>query len=245
MRRTTTIAFLAALVLSACAHIDVTPEIRAAVDAPDRSAADRKTDERRHPEMLLAFTGVRPGMKVLDLGAGAGYSTELLARSVGASGRVYGQNAQRALDGFVKTRFDDRFAKFPLRNVVKVVRPDDDPVPPEAAPFDLVTFFFAYHDAAGGGADRPAMARRIYDALKPGGVLVVADHSAKAGDGVNVVRTLHRIEEATVRNDLEAAGFRYDGEAKFLRNPGDARDTHSSRSPVPVDEFVLRFTKPK
>jgi predicted methyltransferase len=81
-----------ALAAAACAPLHVTPEIRAAVAAPDRSEADRKTDERRFPEKLLAFSGVRPGLMVLDLGAGAGYSTEILARAVGASGMVYGQN---------------------------------------------------------------------------------------------------------------------------------------------------------
>lgn len=246
--KTRTCARLAALCLSllaaACAAPRVTPEIRAAIEAPDRSAADRKTDERRHPEKLLAFAGVRPGMKVLDLGAGAGYSTEILARAVGASGMVYGQNSQEAIDRYLKTRFDDRFARFPLKNVVKVIRPDADPVPAENAPFDLITVFFAYHDMAGAGIDRVMMLKRCYDALKPGGVMVIADHAAQAGTGTSVTRTLHRIDEATVMQDFAAAGFRYDGHADFLRNPDDPRNTHSSRSPVKVDEFVLRFVKP-
>jgi len=233
-----------ALAAAACAPLHVTPEIRAAVAAPDRSEADRKTDERRFPEKLLAFSGVRPGMKVLDLGAGAGYSTEILARAVGASGMVYGQNSQVAIDRYLKTRFDDRFAKFALKNVVKVVRPDDDPVPAEAAPFDLVTIFFAYHDLAGAGADRALFLKRCYDALKPGGAMVVADHAAQAGAGTSVTTTLHRIEEPVVLKDFEGVGFRYAGQADFLRNPDDPRDKPSSRSPIKVDEFVLRFVKP-
>jgi len=232
------------LAAAACAPLHITPEIRAAVAAPDRSEADRKTDERRYPEKLLAFSGVRPGMKVLDLGAGAGYSTELLARAVGASGTVYGQNSQKALDGFIKGRFDERFAKFALKNVVKVARPDDDPVPPGAAPFDLVTIFFAYHDTPALGVDRALLLKRCYDALKPGGVMVIADHAAKAGDGVSVSGTLHRIEETVVMKDFAAAGFRHDGYADFLRNPDDPRDKPVFRSPIKVDEFVLRFVKP-
>lgn len=233
-----------ALAGAGCSSLQVTPEISAAIAAPDRSEADRKADERRQPEKLLAFAGVRPGMKVLDLGAGAGYSTEILARSVGASGVVYGQNSQEAIDRYLKTRFDDRFAKFALKNVVKVVRPDADPVQPEGAPFDLITIFFAYHDMVGAGLDRATFARRCFDALKPGAALVVADHAAQAGAGVSVVKTLHRIEETVVIGDFEAAGFRYVGHADFLRNPDDPRNTHSSRTPVKVDEFVLRFVKP-
>ena len=83
----------------------------ALVAAPDRTEADLKTDQRRNPAMLLAFAGVKPAMRVLDLGAGAGYSTELLARAVGPTGRVYGQNPQMFLDQFVKGRFDERDRK--------------------------------------------------------------------------------------------------------------------------------------
>ena len=223
--------------------IDVTPEIRAAIASPDRSAEDRKTDERRNPELLLGFAGVRPGMRVLDIGAGAGYSTEILARGVGARGVVYGQNSQVAMDR-IKTRFDDRFARFALRNVVKVVRADEDPVPPEAGALDLVTIFFFYHDTPALGVDRALLTRRIYTALKPGGVVVVADHAAKAGDGVSVSRSLHRIEESVVKSDFEAAGFRYAGDADFLRNPDDPRDKPVFRSPIRIDEFVLKFVKP-
>ena len=223
--------------------IDVTPEIRAAIASPDRSAEDRKTDERRNPELLLGFAGVRPGMRVLDIGAGAGYSTEILARGVGARGVVYGQNSQVAMDR-IKTRFDDRFARFALRNVVKVVRADEDPVPPEAGALDLVTIFFFYHDTPALGVDRALLTRRIYTALKPGGVVVVADHAAKAGDGVSVSRSLHRIEESVVKSDFEAAGFRYAGDADFLRNPADPRTAPVFRSPIRIDEFVLKFIKP-
>jgi predicted methyltransferase len=249
MRRTFTPALLAAslLMLAGCetlSSMSVTPEISAAVAAPDRSEADRKLDERRKPELLLAFAQVRPGMRVLDLGAGAGYSTELLARAVGARGTVYGQNSQAAIDRYLKGRFDERIAKFPLKNVVKVVRPDQDPVPPNVAPFDLVTIFFTYHDTPADNIDRPLLLKRIFDSMKPGGMVVVADHAARKGDGTSVSGTLHRIEESVVRSDFEQAGFRYDGAADFLRNSGDPRTAPVFRSPIPVDEFVMRFVRP-
>ena len=89
------------------------------------------------------------------------------------------------------------------------------------------------------------MNRRLYEALKPGGLLVVADHSAKVGEGISVAKTLHRIEQSVVRQEIEAAGFRFIGEADFLRHPEDTRDFSVNRATGPVDEFVLKFQKPQ
>ena len=93
--------------------------------------------------------------------------------------------------------------------------------------------------------DRAAMNRKLFAALKPGASLVIADHSAKAGDGVAVGRTLHRIEEAVLRREVEAAGFKLVAEGDFLRQGGDPRDFNVNRPTGPVDEFVLRFEKPR
>jgi len=131
-----------------------------------------------------------------------------------------------------------------MRNVVRVLREYDDPIPPGVRQLDMVTFFFAYHDTAFMSVDRAKMNRALFEALKPGGILVVADHSAQPGAGNSVVKTLHRIEESTLRGELEAAGFKLIAEADFLRNPGDMRDAIVFRSQSPVDEFVLKFVKP-
>ena len=242
-------ALAAAAALAGCAGMtphawEVTPEIRAVVASPDRSDADRKTDERRRPEMLLAFAGVKPGMKVLEVGAGAGYSAELLARSVGPQGMVYAHNSPDAIARFIKTRFDERAAKPVMHNVVKLIRDFDDPVPSEVRGLDLATMLYEYHDTPAMGIDRTKMNRRIFDALKPGGYFVVADHSAKAGAGVSGSKTLHRIEEAVVRQEVEAAGFKLVAAADFLRNPDDPREATSSRAAFRVDAFVLKFVKP-
>lgn len=232
--------------LTGCAAMksQSTPEYRAIVANPDRSEADRQIDQRRNPELLLAFTGVRPGMMVLDMGAGGGYSTELLARAVAPGGTVYAQDSQ-AVSPRVKERFDER-AKTPvMQNVVRVQRDYDDPVPPGVRDLDLITFFFAYHDTAFMNVDRARMNRALFEALKPGGVLVIADHSAQAGAGVSVAKSLHRIEEATLRREIEAAGFRLVAETDFLRHPEDPRDAIVFRPKVPVDEFVLKFVKPR
>src|SRR5437588_12441059 len=121
------------------------PDYAAIVAAPDRSEADRATDKRRDPVKLLAFTGVRTGMTVLDMGAGGGYSTELMARAVGPTGKVYGPNSVEDA-GRMKDRLDGRFETPTMKHVVRLARAFDDPVPPEVRDLDLITFFFFYHD---------------------------------------------------------------------------------------------------
>jgi predicted methyltransferase len=72
---------------------------------------------------------------------------------------------------------------------------------------------------------------------------VTADHSARAGDGISVAKTVHRIEQRTLRQEIEAAGFKLVAEGDFLRHPEDTRDFNLNRPTGPVDEFVLRFEK--
>jgi len=230
-------------VVSAAAQDAKTPDYEAIVGLPDRSDADRQTDQRRQPARMLAFTGVRTGMKVLDMGAGAGYSTELLARAVGPGGAVYAQESAAVMER-VKDKFDIRAQKPAMKNVVHVIRNYDDPIPPDVSGLDLITFFFAYHDVTYMPVDRAEMNKKMFAALKPGGFLVIADHSARRGDGTTVAKTLHRIEEGTLRQEIEAAGFRLATEADFLRHPEDPRDAAVFRPQVPVDEFVLRYQKP-
>lgn len=229
---------------SAAAQGVKAPDYEAIVASPDRSDADRQTDQRRRPAKMLAFTGVTSGMKVLDMDANAGYSTELLARAVAPEGVVYAQDSAAIIERFVKDKFDIRAQKPAMKNVVHVVRDFDDPVPPGVSGLDLITFFFAYHDVTYMPVDRAAMNRKMFAALKPGGFLVIADHSARPGDGTNVSKTLHRIEESTLRREIEAAGFRLAAEADFLRHPEDPRDAAVFRPQVPVDEFVLKYQKP-
>jgi predicted methyltransferase len=220
------------------------PDYEAVVAAPDRSDADRQVDLRRQPAKMLAFTGAKPGMKVLDMEASAGYSTELLARTVAPDGVVYAQDSAAVIERFVKDKFDIRAQKPAMKNVVHVIRDFDDPIPPEVSDLDLITFFFAYHDVTYMPVDRAVMNKKMFAALKPGGFLVIADHSAKPGDGVNVAKTLHRIEESTLRQEIEAAGFKLVAEADFLRHPEDPRDAAVFRPQVPTDEFVLKYEKP-
>ena len=215
------------------------PDYHAIVTSPDRSEADRELDKRRRPEQLLAFAGVKPGMKVLEIGAGRGYTAELLARAVGPKGVVYAQNTKP------RTEFDERFKNAAVKNVVSVIRPFDDPAPPEAKNLDLITVILIYHDITYLPVDRTKMNRRFFDLLKPDGHLVIVDHSAKAGAGISVSKSLHRIEEATLRQEVEAAGFKLNAEGDFLRDPGDSREVpFREASDMVTDRFVLKFVKP-
>ena len=219
------------------------PDYTAIIAAPDRTEADLQTDKRRDPLKLLAFTGARPGMKVLDMGAGGGYSTELMARAVAPAGVVYGQNPAD-LPERAKTRFEARLKTPAGKNIVSLARPFDDPVPADVGNLDLITFLFFYHDTTYMAVDRAEMNRKLYAALKPGGVLVIADHSARAGDGTSVGKTLHRIEENALRREIETAGFKLVAEGDFWRHPEDPRDfSIQPPSGRAVDEFVLKFQK--
>jgi predicted methyltransferase len=240
-------AFISLAVLAATAapaQDAKTPDYAAIVAAPDRADADRQADQRRQPAKMLAFAGVQTAMKILDMEASAGYSTELLARTVGPAGTVYAQDSAAVIERFVKDKFDIRAQKPAMKNVVHVIRDFDDPIPPDVSGLDMITFFFAYHDITYMQADRAVMNKKMFAALKPGGFLIIADHSAKPGDGTNVAKTLHRIEESTLRQEIEAAGFKLVAESDFLRHPEDPREAAVFRPQVPTDEFVLKYQKP-
>jgi len=257
-----------------------TEQISKIIQSPDRSAADRTNDQRRKPEQMLAFIGIRPGVTAVDVSAAGGYTTELLARAIGPAGKVFGQSQPRdpnrappaAPEGNSNPSASAAPAPQPARPagpprpsaealagreasmkaagieaapIVAVSRPFADPVPPElAGQIDLVTLMFNYHDMGHLGVDRTAMNKAVFAALKSGGHYVIADHAGRAGTGISESGTLHRIEEAFLRQEVEAAGFKLAEEGNFLRNPNDPRDKNTPDPPQPKDEFVLKFVKP-
>jgi len=219
------------------------PDYAALMAAPDRSDADRQADKRRNPVPFLAFAGLRPGMKVLDMGAGCGYSTELVARVVGPTGTVYGQNPPDMFER-ARTAFATRAATPAMKNSVADLRPFDDPVPADVHDLDMITYLFFYHDTTYLNVDRAQMNRKLFSALKPGGVLVIADHAAKAGSDIAVGKTLHRIDESVLRREVEAAGFKLIAEGNFWRHSEDTGGFSTQQPTGPVDNFVLKFQKP-
>lgn len=229
--------------------VAVPDAIRAIVDAADRSEADRALDAGRHPGETLAFFGVRPGMKVAELEAGGGYTSELLARAVGPTGVVYAENSKVILERFAEKPWSERLAKPVMKNVVRVDRELDDPLPAEAHDLDAVFLVLFYHDSVWMNVDRAKMNKAVFDALAPGGTYAIIDHSARAGSGATEAQTLHRIEQKLVVEEVERAGFQLAGEADFLRNPSDTRDWSASPKTAgerrgTSDRFVLRFVKP-
>jgi len=220
-----------------------TPDYAALLAAPDRSAEDKQADKRRDPVPFLAFAGVRPGMNVLDMGAGAGYSTELLARAVAPNGFVLGQFPPDTFPR-AKEAFEARLKTPGMENAYEDMQPFDDPVPVGIRDLDLITFLFYYHDTTYMKVDRAQMDRKMFAGLKPGGYLVIADHSAKPGSDISVGKELHRIDEAVVRQELGAAGFKLVAEGNFWRAAGDPRDFSTQKPTGPVDNFVLKFQKP-
>jgi len=252
-------------------------QIAALLASPDRAPADRTNDLRRKPDQMLAFIGIRAGMVALDLSTGGGYTTELLARAVGPTGRAYGQSQPpRPVDAPPRPAVTpegnaapqlpsapspapatppprrtsaqalaERAKNPALSNLFSVVRVFEDPVPPElSGKLDLVTLMFNYHDLGHLGTDRARMNAAVFAALKPGGMYVIADHAGRPGTGISESGTLHRIEEAFLQKEVEAAGFKLVAHGDFLRNPLDPRDKNTPDPAQPKDEFVLKFVKP-
>jgi predicted methyltransferase len=246
LRRPAIVAALASLLLgvSGCATTGEGASPFASVDRhaiadPLRTDADRAADARRKPLAFLEFTQVRPGMRVLDVSAGDGYTTQLLALTVGTQGTVWAQTPA------IRPGFAERLKAHPQANIIPVLQPFNDPVPHDAPPLDLVTLIFNYHDIANLPVDRAQMNQRLFGALKPGGHMVVLDHSARAGRGANDTWTLHRIDEAMVVKELEQAGFHLEASSDAFRNPEDPRTERIFEMKIPVDNFALRFVKPQ
>ncbi len=245
--------FLTLLATPGIAAADAPPKIpdfvRAAVEAPDRDVADLALDAGRKPMEMLTFFGIQRGERVAELGAGGGYTTELLARTVGAAGRVWGQNSAFLLERFAEKPWSERLAKPALGTVVRLDRPFDDPFPDSVTDLDAVLMVLFYHDTVWQKVDRARMNQAVFRALRPGGFSGVCDPAAAAGRGTEDVETLHRIEEPVVIREIEAAGFRLIESAEFLRNPSDARDWNDSPRAAAErrgtsDRFVLKFVKP-
>jgi predicted methyltransferase len=213
-------------------------QYQAAIASPARTDDDRKSDAKRKPGEFLAFAQVRPGMKVLDLAAGGGTTAALLAAAVAPGGEVWAQTAKPS------PKLEERIASGKAPNLHALVAPIDNPVQPGLPQFDLITINMSYHDVANAPVDRAAMNKRLFDALKPGGFLVVIDNAAKAGSGLSATKTLHRIDEETVVEELTKAGFKVDAKSDYLRAPSDPREQpFFEMKGAPDDKFAVRFVK--
>lgn len=229
--------FALALVIAPAASFAQT-SVAAAVASPLRSDEDRKGDARHKPAEFLGFAQVKPGMKVLDVSAGAGGTAALLALAVGSKGEVWAQLPKPS------DKLAARLAGAPMPNLHPFVAPFDQPVPVSAPALDLVTLNLNYHDIANTPTDRAAMNRALFAALKPGGYYVVVDNAARAGSGLADTKTLHRIDEAAVIAEVTQAGFRLDARSDYLHVAADPRtQPFFKMDGQPDDKFALRFVK--
>jgi predicted methyltransferase len=213
------------------------PGYQAAIASPIRTDDDRKTDAKRKPAEFLAFAEVRPGMKALDIASGGGSTASLLTAAVGPKGEVWAQNAKP------NPKLQERVGGSTLPNLHAVVADFNDPVPKGTPPLDLITINMSYHDIANTPTDRAAMNKRLYEALKPGGLLVIVDNAAKKGAGLTATKTLHRIDEDTVVQEITKAGFKLDARSDYLHVASDPREQPFFKMETPDDKFALRFKK--
>jgi predicted methyltransferase len=246
-----TFAMLSAL-LFASAHAKGADAYDAALTHPGRPAADSARDALDHPAEMLRLAGIKPGMKVADVLAGDGYYSELLSYLVGPTGHVYLIN-NLAFDHWSQPALKDRMAGGRLTNVTQeTVDLNDMKLPP--ASLDAILLVKVYHDmywvdtdpkSPWPKIDVSSVLDQLSRSLKPGGVLLLIDHSAKTGHGKSDAGALHRIEETFAVQDFTAHGFKVIAKSDLLRRPDDMRDLISYKGPAlgKTDRFVLVFRK--
>jgi len=254
IRATRVLQYAAALLSMAALTIQSQANAADAYDAAvahaGRSAADIKRDQLDHPADILRLTGIKRGMKVADVLAGDGYYSELASYVVGPTGKVFLIN-NTAFDQWS----DDLAARLKGNRLVNVEHQtlDLDHMGLTAASFDAIFLVKVYHDLYWVDAegkwpkvDVSGVLDQLARALKPGGVLLLVDHSAKPGTGNSVAGSLHRIEESFAIKDFESHGFKVVAKSDVLRRPDDARDLISYKGPAvgKTDRFVVVFRKP-
>ncbi len=217
------------------------PYIAAAVASTRRPEGDRAQDAARHPAEMLSLAEIQPGQKVGELLAGGGYFTRLFSLAVGEQGHVYTVLRARP------SQYEFPVAE-DMGNVTTVRAPNYDSFTlPE--PVDVVFTARNYHDLKITSylmGDTVGMDRAAFNALRPGGVYIVIDHSAIAGTSDDQARPIHRIDQDVVRREVESVGFVYDGETQLLRNPADPRTASVFDDSIQghTDQFAMRFRKP-
>ena len=248
-----TLSLSLALSLAACApagelaSTQDSPDLQAALADPRRPAADSDRDRARMPAELLAFAQVTTGEVVGDYIMGGGYWTRILSNVVGPQGKVYAFQPNEFV-AFRPAYGDEQNAAVSGRaNVVPLRAPAEAPAFPE--PLDTLITVQNFHDLYI-GAVPPGTARRaitaLYASLKPGGALLVVDHSAAAGTGTSAANALHRIDKQAAIAALTGAGFVLEAESDLYARPDDPRSANVFAPEIrgKTDQFALRFRKP-
>jgi predicted methyltransferase len=237
------------LLIATAATAAVPGYVTAALNDPSRPAADKARDADRKSGEIVALTGVKPGDNVADVFPGGGYYTRIFAKVVGPKGHVYGVVPGDLTErGFHPSDLVKKLAAEPgYQNVSPATEPLTGWAP--SPKLDLIFISQFYHDMHNpnfGGPDIAAEDKGLFNALKPGGILFIIDHSAP-GTGISATSTLHRIDEAAVKSELESAGFKLVGESDVLKNPDDPHTKMVFDPSIRghTDQFVLKFQRPK
>ena len=224
---------------------DIPDYIAAAVADKDRPKEDTDRDADRKPAEIMALTGVKPGDRAVDVGPGKGYYTRILSRIVGANGKVYGFNPTW-VDAKYPTAKEGvaALAAGGYANVEASVQPMDEIKFDK--PVDLVFISQLYHDQVWQKIDIAKMNKAIFDALKPGGIYFIIDHSGPGVTAVEQIDKLHRIDADLVKKEVLAAGFKLEAESDVLRNPNDPKNILVFDPSIrgKTDQFVYKFRKP-
>jgi len=221
--------------------------VTAAMDSPARKD-DAAKDAARQLAAIMVFTQVKPGQKVLELIPGAGYWTKVFSGIVGPQGHVYTiwPDGYQGYVGKSYAAWQQRVTT-DYTNVSLIRGADSDLKVPE--PVDVVFTnenYHDYHDKFMGPVDMVAFDKKVFDALKPGGVFVVIDNAAPAGSGFGATDTTHRVDPEAVKKEVESVGFVFDGSSDALKNPADTHTLVSYEPPMAGhnDQFIFRFRKP-
>jgi len=247
MKLLVSVALLALAAPLAASAENVPAPITAALADPGRPQAEKDRDANRHPGEILAFMGVKPGDKVGDFLMGAGYWTRILAKTVGEKGHVYAYQANEFISYRPAYGDEQKAAVAPYANVTPVTTSLAQVG--FAEPLDAIITVQNYHDLHLGYAPKTfaaLVAKRLYDALKPGGVLLLIDHVAATDPDFAVPDKLHRIDPVAARKEVESVGFVFDAESKLLANPDDPHTANVFDPSIrgKTDQFIYRFHKP-
>jgi predicted methyltransferase len=216
--------------------------VQAAVDSPDRSAKDKARDAGRKPAAVFAYSGIKPGDKIIEIAAFGQYDTNIMVNVVGPKGHIFmydlpyqqvRQEAPTKLFTDAHPTTEHVFGKFDELTFPKDV--------------DLVTIDMYYHDLGLNNVDQAKFNKQMFDSLKKGGKVLIVDHNARPGSGRTDTSKIHRIEPTLILSEMQAAGFKLVANSSIFANPADdhtkmvfAPDERGS-----TDRSLFVFQKPK
>jgi SAM-dependent methyltransferase len=153
-------------------------------------------DEEEAPDVALRVLNIPKGASVADIGAGSGYITEKLAARVGPAGMVFANDVQPQMLEMLARRLQ----KKRITNVTLLQGTIDDPKLAPAS-VDLELMVDVYHEFS----QPQAMLRRLREALKAGGRLVLLEYRKE--DPTIPIRPEHKMSVAEAKMEVEAEGF--------------------------------------